>query len=295
MLLTDSKIPNLAIMKLSAYHKRLGDDVSLNDVGSADKVYVSCIFPENAPQLLEKAKRFNCNVEAGGYGISDVKLPREIEHIMPDYSLYDIDYSLGVTSRGCFRQCPFCIVPKMEGPIRDHAPIGEFLNPTHSKLFLLDNNLLASPNWRRNIEYVRDRKLKVCLNAGLDIRLVNDFNAELLSQVDYRDSHFKKKRLYFAFDFTEIEPQVRRGIEVLENHGIKPKHLMFYVLVGFNTSPEQDMRRVDILKEYGCLPWIMRYSRSPKINQFYRWVNRRYYKIFPFSEYTRKKVMAEAV
>ena len=216
----DSKIPNLALMKISTAHKKLGNKVDLKEISKPDKVYISCVFKENRSQALGIAKMFNCPVEIGGYGVNNKSLPDHIDHVMPDYSLYNVDYSMGYTSRGCIRKCPFCIVWKKEGWIRDNAPVKEFWNPKHKKLVLLDNNLLASPKCEENLKFLAQNKIKTTFCQGLDIRLVNNDNASLLSKVNARTMSFKSKMYHFAFDDPQIEDDVRKGVSILKKHGI---------------------------------------------------------------------------
>jgi len=291
------KFPNLALMKLSAYHKTQGDKVFLNDGCDPDLVYVSCVFTKNKTRALSAGRLYpNAKVVVGGTGVSlTITLPDEIEHIMPDYSLYDCDFSMGFTSRGCIRKCPWCVVPQKEKRIRDHAPITEFMHPDHDKLILLDNNFLASPKMWNNLEFIRDHDLKVSFNQGLDIRLLNEKIAGMLADIKYCDWHFTTPRLYFSFDLPEIEPQVRRGVEILENAGIKPRELMFYVLCGFASTHEQNMHRFKVLRELKTDPYVMVYNdidrripNDPKrrtLKDFKRWVNGRIYKVDPWKKY----------
>ena len=290
----DGKMPNLPLMKISAVHKKQGDEVSLNSeflksfMYNPDKVYISCIFSQNKSKALGIAKMFNCEVVVGGYGVNDVQLPYDVEHMMPDYNLYGIRYSIGFTSRGCIRNCPWCIVPKKEGNIRDHAPISEFYVHAWKKLILWDNNFLASPQYHENLKEIIARKIKVSFNQGLDIRLVDQENAKFLAKTHYYDSKFKKRRLYFAFDTPEIESEVVNGIEILTKAGIPTDHLMFYVLVGFNTTFEEDYHRFEVLTKKGTKPFIMIYNNrkdKPILRHFARWVNKRYYKVCKFRHY----------
>lgn len=299
----DSKIANLALMKLSKYHKLRNDQVELRKVrkGSLglphpnpDKVYVSCVFSKNRTLALNIKKLFSCPVEVGGYGVNDSKLQYEIEHTMPDYDLYGINYSLGFTSRGCIRNCGFCIVPKKEGYIKDHAPISEFLDPFHDRVVLLDNNFLASSKWKENLFFIRDHDLRVNFNQGLDIRLVNRDVARLLKTIRFSTFSFKSSRLHFAFDFPYLENEVRRGVKRLKEAGIPPSKLTFYFLTGFNTTHGEDMHRFEVLRELGTTPYCMKYNdRSDDrwLNHFDRWVNAppKLYKLVPFEEYLRDK------
>lgn len=294
---TDGKMPNLSLMHLSTYHKNKGDKVFLNKcVYRPDKIYVSCIFSWNKPRALMMRKNlFDCEVEFGGYALNNTTLPPEIEHNMPDYNLYGVDYSMGFTSRGCIRNCPFCIVPKKEGRIKNNAPITEFLYPNHKKLILLDNNFLASEKWEENLQFVIDNKLEVNFNQGLDIRLINEKNAKILSDTKFRNWHFKGRQIHFAWDLPETEKQVERGIQILNDTGINSRSLMFYILCGFNTTFLQDMYRFKRLWEWGVCPFVMIYNNRKDISilrHFARWVNKRIYKICPnFRDYDRLSPM----
>lgn len=267
----DGKMPNLALMKLASWHRRKGDDVTVLDISAHhfDRIYASKIF-------------------AGGSGI-DLKseLPPEIEAVKPDYELFKTDYSIGFTSRGCIRDCGFCIVREKEGQIRE-VPFDWI---SHHKVIVLDNNFLASPLWKEKLEYFIRQKLKVSFNQGLDIRLVNDENAGLLSKVKYYDLKFRRRRLYFSFDDPSLENVVWEGVNTLKKAGIPSQHLMFYVLVGYNTSLTQDLRRIGILQSLGCLPFVMLYNNKvpPQLRALAQWVNKRYYKIVPFDEFSNKK------
>lgn len=295
----DSKegFPNLALMKISAWHKQKGDTTEIRrgleyPLLPFDKAYISCIYWQNATAANTLARMLAPTpVEVGGVGIGPDSLPNEIEHILPDYDLYeDIDFSMGYTSRGCIRKCPWCVVPKIEGDIRDHAPISEFWDPRHDCVMLFDNNFQASPHWKENLEFLLEHDLKVNFNQGLDIRLVNKEFAELLSQVKYYDWHFKNRRLHFAFDRPQYEKAVDRGIKRLEKAGIMPHRLMFYVLVGFDTTLKQDLARVRKLHDYGTLPYVMIYNKGQdrELRNLARWVNRRYYQFIPWDKYGGK-------
>lgn len=296
----DSKagFPNLALMKISAWYKRQEDSVDLikgipeaPPLVNYDKVYISCIFYQNASAANTYARMFECDVSVGGIGIGYENLSYEIEHIMPDYDLYGVDFSMGFTSRGCIRKCPWCVVPKKEGKIRANANIWEFLDPRHNKLVLLDNNLLAAPNAEETLSTlaVKDYAIKVNFNQGLDIRLMTKEFAERLDMIEYYSWNFRMRSLYFAFDTMKAERAVRRGIKMLRAAGIPARCLMFYVLVGYDTTLEQDLERVRILHELGAIPYIMRYNQNHGegrvLDYLARWVNRRYYQFIPFEAY----------
>lgn len=286
----DGKMPNLALMKLSASHKHLGNSIFFNKNCDPKEVYISCIFTQNRSKALGIARMFpQAEIHLGGSGINySSVLPDEVEHIMPDYSLYGIDYSMGFTSRGCIRNCGFCIVPKKEGMIRNNATLREFLHPDHKKVILFDNNFLASPRWRENLLEIADCGLKVSFNQGLDIRLINQENAKLLSKAKYYDWKFKNRCLYFAFDSPEIEDNVLKGIKILNQAGIPSKHLMFYMLVGYDTEFSEDLHRFEVLNKLGVMPFIMVFNNrkdKPILRHFARWVNQLFYQFIPFEKY----------
>jgi hypothetical protein len=195
-------------------------------------------------------------------------LPYEVEHIMPDYALYKCNYSIGYTTRGCINDCPWCIVPEKEGEITANCDIYEFWNPEHKHIELLDNNPMALPNHFKKIaDQIQKENLSVSFH-GLDVHLLNDENTEILSQLRI------KPEPRFAFDRMEDEPSVRRGIKLLQKHGIK--RALWYVLVGFNTTWEQDMYRINLLKKLGQRPYVMRYGIAkddPQYALLSSWVN----------------------
>jgi hypothetical protein len=289
----DSKkgFPNLALMKLSSYHKILGDHIDLlkgipttAPLEQPDSVYISCIFFQNAEAVKDYALQFDCPVNVGGSGWSlSIELEQKIEHLMPDYSLYDVDFSLGFTSRGCIRNCGFCVVNEKEGYIHDHADITEFHNPEHKKIVLLDNNFQASPRWRENLRYIQSNDLKVNFNQGLDIRLVDKEFAEALSITKYYNWKFNRRSLYFAFDDMSYESDVWAGIDLLESAGINLRNVLFYVLIGYNTTEEEDLYRIQSLYARGVRPYVMPYNQHK--SKLTRWVNRLYYQFISWEVY----------
>ena len=288
----DGKFPNLALMKIAAYYQSQGHEVIRYVSGDVDKAFISVIWPQNLNRAIGISKFFNGNSVIGGSGYDyKIKLPDDVEHIMPAYNLWDIDYSMGFTSRGCIRNCDFCIVPKKEGNIKFNAPISEFLSPNHNKLLLFDNNFLASPNWKENLLKINDLGLMANFNQGLDIRLINDENAKLLSEIDYRNGKFHDKYIYFAFDNIKDEETVRNGIKILFNHGFTGRNLFFYILVGFNSTFTEDFKRYSILwDELGVYPFVMIYNNrrdDERLRAFARWVNRRIHKVCSWDDYSR--------
>lgn len=257
---TRHSFPNLALMKLSAYHKKQGDDVYLNfPLGGYDIGYASCVFSWNK----NRVEGIPPIVKRGGSALDLKKqLPTEIEHIMPDYGLYPYtDFSLGYTSRGCGRKCPWCLVNAKEGDIQAWASFYEFWDRRHGLLKLLDNNALSAPNWNETASGLIKEQIMTDFNQGLDIRCVDD-------KVAYQLARIRTKKLRFAFDYIGVEPQVREGIKLLFKAGIKVRHLAFYVLVGFKGDAGID--RMKILQSYGVDVYPMIYKdetgKEPKLN-----------------------------
>jgi len=295
----DGKMPLLPLMKISAVEKKRGNEVFLKKGLSLDlplecpkpnDAYISCIFDWNRNKVLklsDNLQKIGCKVVIGGYGVNDSTLSSEIEHVMPDYDLYGIDYSLGFTSRGCIRKCPWCIVWRKEGWIRENADLKEFLHRHHKKVILLDNNILAAPNCEKVLIDLIAYDVKVNFNQGLDIRLINERNARLLSKVRYYDWKFKARRLHFGFDLPQMESEVLKGIEILGKAGIPRSHLMFYVLVGYNSSYEEDLHRIELLIKEGVKPYVMPFNDTH--DSYYphleRWVNRPFYEVVPWEKY----------
>lgn len=306
----DSKIPNLALMKISQYLKSKGEKVKLcrletkngNTNGSwpldeYETVWISCVFTWNrwAVRLMEKVisgKKF----EKGGSGLDlKVKLPDEIEALQPDYSLYGDERAIGFVLRGCIRKCDFCLVSKKEGKITDNAfrPVETWVPDGFDKVLLLDNEFAAYdpvvyPPIKEDIELRTIRTLeangwKYSITQGYDLRCLDERKAGQLADYKPMNLKFTEKRLYCAWDYLGIEPYVRRGIELLLDAGFKGREITVYCLVGMRSTHEEDLHRFNVLwKEYGALPFAMRYrpldgSEPPKdqwLDRFCRYVNR---------------------
>ena len=292
--------PNLALMKLSAYHKNKDDKVELFDrlTMRPDKIYISVPFTWNLHNALAfKTLYPDIEICYGGSAYSYECLSDEVEHMKPDYDLYPADFSMGFTSRGCLRRCKFCIVPQKEGHIRDHAHLGEFLDDRFNKLILLDNNLLAAPSSSATLKAIRQRGLSVDFNQGLDIRLITEENAHLIVDVDYRGYPHWSRTLRFSFDNPANLKDVERGIKLLLDAGISARHLFFYILAGYNTTISQDVERVEFIAEYGARPFIMKYNRisSPELNKLAKWVNHiPYYQVVKFADFDTTRLGVKA-
>lgn len=269
----DSKIPNFALMQLSAYHKSLGDTVGF-DISNPDLVYISCIFTKNREKAMGLSTMFpDAEVSIGGTGINlHGEIPNPAQHMKPDYDLYKMDYSLGFTTRGCIRHCPFCFVPEKEGTIHRAMHIKDFHDAKFKKVHCLDNNIYADKEWFfENTQYLLDNKLSLKVPQGMDIRLLNEEIAARLKEIKWECG------MSFAFDNITDEKAVRNGIDILKQAGINlQNHISFYVLAGFNTTFEQDVYRVKLLRELGVNSFVMPYRKDKSISLLARYANRRW-------------------
>jgi len=204
---------------------------------------------------------------------------------IPDYEQFKLDKSITFTTRGCIRDCGFCIVQEKEGSISEED-LKWLLKGT--KIVLFDNNFLASSKWKEKLEFFIEHRMKVCFTQGLDIRLVTKENAEVLAKVKWYNHTFRGRTLYFAFDEPKLASILKEKVKILIDAGIKPGYLLFYVLVGFNTTLEEDLFRIKLLYKLGVRPFVMIYNNrkdSIVLRDLARWVNLNYYKVVPFKKY----------
>lgn len=261
--------PNLALMKISTYHKQRGDNVEWAfSLLPYDKIYMAKVFTFTPDDL--SAYTATEIVRGGtGYDLSS-KLSAEIENCYPDYSIYGItDTAYGYLTRGCPRGCPFCIVAEKEGKqSKKVANLKDFWNG-QKYIKLLDPNLLACPDWEELMQQLIDSKAWVDFTQGLDIRLMTKEKAEALS-------HIKCKIVHFAWDDPndEITPQkLKEYADVLPLDSCRKK---VYVLTNFNSTHRQDLERIYRLRDIGYDPFVMVYEKwnAPKeTRRLQRWCN----------------------
>lgn len=262
--------PNLALMKLSAYHKSRGDQVEMwNGLFHYDRVYQSKVFDDTYSKPFEWAVNADEIIKGGnGYDLKSV-LPDEIEHTCPDYSLYEIkDKVYGYLTRGCPRHCPFCIVGDKEG-LKAHqvADLDEFWRG-EKNIVLLDPNITASKECEKLFDDLIKTRAKIEFNQGIDIRCLTDKGAEQLNQM-------RVNMIHFAWDNYEMKTyeKLKRMRPLLK---YDRRRLEVYVLVNFNTTIEQDLERIYKLKELEYNPYVMVFDKphAPKeIKRLQRWVN----------------------
>lgn len=262
--------PNYALMKISAWHKERGDSVKWADpmFGEYDRVYMSKVFT-----FTEDNKDiWHCEVIKGGTGYDIAsKLPEEIERVVDlDYSIYpQYMFSMQFFSRGCIRKCPFCLVRDKEGYIHSVEPSN--LNPNGKWIEVLDNNFFANPEWRSAVEWLNATKQPVNLH-GVDVRIMNE---EQCMELNSMKLH---KGVHIAWDLPQLD--LKPKLEEVTKW-IKPYKLTCYVLVGFNSTMDQDLYRLRTLKELGITPFVMVYrdfENNVKPSQYAkdiaRWANR---------------------
>lgn len=279
--------PNLALMKISAYHKSIGDRVEWwNGLKHYDRVYMSKVFDETYSDDMEFCINADEVIKGGtGYGLNN-KLPDHIEHIMPDYSLYNIkDTAYGFLTRGCPRNCGFCIVSEKEGR-RSYkvADLSEWWDGQQN-IELLDPNLLACKEREDLLGQLIDSMAWVNFSQGLDVRLITKEVTELINQT-------KVKNIHFAWDFMKQSGKVIKGLETYAKHANKKHNHVFatvYVLTNYDTTHKEDLYRVEMLKSLGYKAYIMIYNKqtAPKeTRNLQRWCNNRVlYESCSFDEY----------
>lgn len=309
----DGKLPNLALMRIAAHHRERGDQVELRRVSNDSeldaaawaeieprfddpawgRIYASAIFERTRP-LVERIAVLYPGAEIGGTGtwslgrsLADVGIA---EDGPLDYSIYpDFTASIGYTMRGCRFKCEFCVVPRKEGRARSHGTVAEVWrgDPWPRHLHLLDNDFFGNPLWPDRIAEIRAGRFRVSFTQGINARVLGDKQAAALASVDYRADNMKDRRIYTAWDSLGDERVLFRGLDCLVAHGIKPDHIMVYMLIGYapgETHEQRDHRRRR-LREYGCRPYPMPFVRTPELLGYQRWVIGAYDKGIPWERW----------
>ncbi len=325
----DGSLPNLALMRIAAHHRAVGDTVEVrraDNKGSLakalragfgqieprlgdvpfDRVYGSLIFDRTRPLAL-RARALYPNIILGGTGwdfdggvqLHNTKLS---DHGMDDdgpldYSIYPRTSdlrdgraaSLGFTQRGCRLSCSHCVVPGKEGKVVAVATIAKIWRgaPWPREILLLDNDFFGNPHWKAIVDELVDGEFKVCFNQGINARMLNDETATAIARLNYRDDSMKHRRIYTAWDGRKDERTLFRGLEALARAGVKPDHIMVYMLIGHapgETHTDRDYRRLK-LREFGARPYPMPFKRSDELVAFQHWIVGAYDKRIPWSEF----------
>ena len=299
----DGKLPNLALMKLSHWHRAQGDEVTLARTPSPsmfepqyDLVYGSSIFQWSSGKVVKALREAFPDAVIGGTGTDTVETVEqtlgleEYEHY--DYSIYpEYQWSIGFTQRGCRLNCGFCVVPKKEGKPRSINSIWDIWREgTDRAVVLLDNDFFGQDLWRERIGEMQDGGFKVNFSQGINIRMVTPEAAEALATVRYYDGKFAARRLYTAWDNLGQEKVFFNGLDMLKDAGIPGNHVVVYMLIGYKPGETMDeiLYRHRRLKDEGCWPYPMVYNNTyanADLKRFQRWVLRRHDQFVPWEEY----------
>jgi len=289
--------PNLALMKISSYLKRNNNNVKLllsyseAEMGmfdNKDYIFISKVFDfsDEPPSHILKSER----VISGGTGFfreKEAQLPYDIEHIMPDYTLYQnwvasnytsekhssfkefLEYSVGFLTRGCFRKCPFC-VNKRYDRVEKASPLEEFYDSSKPYICLLDDNFLAYSNWREELQKLIDTNKPFIFKQGLDMRLITNEKAELLAKTK------QVKRFIFAFDNLADSELIEKKLQIWRKY--HKGEIRFYVLAGFYDKAESDVisifKRLEILCRYPVIaPYLMTHKDAKKSEDYGIYIN----------------------
>jgi hypothetical protein len=302
--------PNLALMKISAFQKQSNNEITLlenyDNINEFDQVFISKVF--SFTKVPVDLANYN-NIRKGGTGFypnGGRALSNLIEHHYPDYHLYDkyiegqvqkgkdkkrfkdyLNYSIGFATRGCFRQCDFCVNKKYDHVFR-HASVEEFLNKDRFGIYLWDDNIFGYSKWESVFDELDETGKPFQFRQGLDIRLVTDKKARRLSKVKYHGDFI------FAFDHIKDKKLIIRKLDLWRKYTYKTTKL--YVLCAYESQDELDIantfERIRVLMKFGCLPYIMRYESylNSKFKGMYvqlaRWCNQpQFFKKKSFREF----------
>lgn len=295
-----SGFPNIPLMKISAWHKAHREEVTwFSPLWNMwwERVYMAKVFsftpnyayPINASEIIMGGSGYMIhNVDGKEKWLgTEQGLPEEVEHIYPDYDLYGIrDRAYGFLSRGCYRGCPFCHVASKEGRrSRKVADLAEFWNG-QKEIEICDPNILACPDAEDLLRQLAESKAKVEFNQGLDARLINDSNVELLARIRLKSVHFAWDRMR---DGDAVIAGIRRFIGKVKYY---PRDISVYCLVNYETSMAEDLERIYKLRELGVSPYVMIYDKEhagKDYKRLQRWVNHRaiFWSTEKFEDYAR--------
>lgn len=327
----DGKLPNLALMKLASYHRERGDTVHFTHSATPrfeekfagepdyDVVYGSAIFSFSRDKVARFRAEFPNAIIGGTWDTTNNVTVEDVigEHQHYDYSDYSkFTASIGFTQRGCRLKCGFCVVPRKEGKPHSVSTIPQIWrgSPYPKHVHLLDNDFFGQPRdqWEARLDEIRLGHFKVCLNQGINIRMIDDAAAAGLASIDYRDDSFSQKRIYTAWDNVGDEGRFFKGMDILEKHGIPPTHVLAYMLIGYDKREtwERLLYRFERMRKRGIKPYPMLYDpavnkykqmqagdascnelvrRKMTLGDFQRWAIGRYYQVCKFVDYKAKK------
>jgi hypothetical protein len=309
----DGSLPNIALMRIAAHHRMIGDDVELRQAPEKiakaipfvargfwdghDLVYASSIFKKTAP-VVSALRKVRPDAIIGGTGIDNLNTLEAIgiHTLAKDYSDYPAwKSSIGFSQRGCRLKCSFCGVPEKE-PILERIQSIKSIwrgEPWLRQIILLDNDFFGVDGWENCIEEMKADNLKVSFCQGLNVRALKDDQAAAVAGVRYYNDSFDHRRLYCAWDNKRDEKILFRGLNYLVKHGVKPDHLMVYVLIGYDHNrkaarpflTEDDFHRVKELRAFGARPYPMPFVRPRELVKFQTWIVGGYDKRIPWADW----------
>lgn len=318
------RFPNIACGQMYGYHVQRGDTVVFPWRGErVERLYVSVLYTWSRPaveRLVPLWEQAADEVLIGGTGWDwRVPLPAAIATTSPrwTYELYGIDYGIGYTQRGCHVGCPYCVVPRKEGR-REYrvGQIADLVNPRSQHLVLLNNNSMAEEGFFEDVAEIRERGLTVNWNQANDITLLTPRHAAALAGVRYRNFNATNPMLHFAMDQMQRRKRdpatgeivtydmlalVPERVQMLKAAGIPAYHLTFYLLLGYDTTMEEDLVRFHLLHDLGCNVYALIYrplsgpaSRDGKgrpqgywVKPLRDWINGHAFRTTPFVEFDR--------
>lgn len=284
--------PNLALMKLSAWHKSQGDKVEWWwGWDHYDRVYMSKVFDDTYTPDIPQPLNAAAVIKGGtGYGL-DNHLPDEVEHIIPDYSLYGIkDTAYGFLTIGCPRGCHFCIVAEKEG--RKSCKVADLSEwwRGQKNIVLMDPNILACKDHMELLFQLIESRAWVDINQGIDCRLLNEDNIAAINRL-------KLKKIHFAWDYMRESEAVLRGLKLYAERAARKPHGQYgtvFCLTNYDTTMEENLYRIYTLRDLGYDPYVMIYDKpnAPReVRLLQRWCNNRiiFKKQPDFSKYDPRK------
>jgi len=279
--------PNLALMRISAYHKARGDEVEWwwTDLIHYDIVYMSKVFsdayspdvpePMNADKVIKGGTGYAISLQGGVETFDKSKnteLPPEMEKMFPDYSIYpQFDFAVSMTSRGCPRGCAFCIVGKKEGRCSQKvADVSDFWCG-QKEIKVLDPNITACREKRDLMRQYRETGVQIDFTQGLDIRLINEEDIEDLNRM-------KIGIVHFAWD--NPKDDLEKRFRMFSNHYRIKDHRrkIVYCLTNFGSTMEENLYRIYTLRDLGYDPYVMVYNKPSapqEVRDLQRWCNNR--------------------
>jgi len=266
----DSKIPNLALMKISSYYKKLGYEAVLSkNIGFIEgkQHYASTIFHrrKSIEKVAALKRLYGDKINIGGSGINlNKRLPPEIEACFPDYDLYSFtNYAIGFITRGCNQRCDFCLVPAKEGPLRRVASFDDFVLPQQTKVMLLDDNLLAYYDSDAILREIAVRGYEVNFSQSLDLTYLNDDNLALLKKIHSRNSKFTKMMFYFSCNDTDTVREFYDKKKLLSAFGDNSVGVIS--MYGFNSHLSDDYQVLRMIQRLHFIPFLQEYWPIPNI------------------------------